>query len=704
MTDLLKEWEEATPIRSEQAPLQKEWEEASPIAPEKPKRSYWNVIGSDVLGLLKGLVPTRESITPLGEALAHSEGREALIAPVREMIAHPETIPTKAWEFVKEHPVSTALGVGLPFVGGQAAVGLARSTLPERIMGSALRMGLDPYTLKTKGMEAAVEKRLYTLGETTAHGVRRNIKGAIKAEELEKETHASTEAVIRSATERNEPVDAVRLVDTGLQLAYEKADVVFPGQGKKIVDAFRNKILQVDESGVPQRTQITPSEANALKRELWNLSKFTGKAPSALSAELQNYMTKGVAHQIEVELEARYPSLKMLNPQDAARIDIRDRIRDLVDKHLKGEDAGGHGAIIVHPHQLGFYASLRSNTWGHPWVKESIAFALDKVRASARGLQTPLYPQIIPGERPSPIDTEIAPQKALPQAAYDMPSSTLAGPLTPSYKQPPRGLIPEQIVRDTRYSPMYNVRPMVGERAAAVENIVSGLAPGEGALRAYTPQIRTRLEEAFNKPAFLRTTEDRLILQEASKVMPLAPTPSPAPAPQLPVVLSEALTPIDRIKFGSKGGVIGRPRSEVPGLRFDGVQKIPGMPDQYVYTEETTGGTFYTLDKSRGNLIKERDRVRAAFEKGGKTESDITKAIEEESVKVNLPQSLGATESHFIKTLKANIAELDSLHKPDEYYKRLFSTATRDPLKKGETWRSRALEMIEQAKRYNRRD
>lgn len=52
----------------------------------------------------------------------------------------------------------------------------------------------------------------------------------------------------------------------------------------------------------------------------------------------------------------------------------------------------------------------------------------------------------------------------------------------------------------------------------------------------------------------------------------------------------------------------------VEGLKYNGIQKIPDYPDQYVFTDKQTGSTFYTPDKSPANLLKERDRIRAKYE------------------------------------------------------------------------------------------
>ena len=58
---------------------------------------------------------------------------------------------------------------------------------------------------------------------------------------------------------------------------------------------------------------------------------------------------------------------------------------------------------------------------------------------------------------------------------------------------------------------------------------------------------------------------------------------------------------------------IDKMRSPIEGLIFNGIQKIPDEPDQYVFTDLVTGSTFFAKETSEETLRKERDRVRAKF-------------------------------------------------------------------------------------------
>ena len=51
---------------------------------------------------------------------------------------------------------------------------------------------------------------------------------------------------------------------------------------------------------------------------------------------------------------------------------------------------------------------------------------------------------------------------------------------------------------------------------------------------------------------------------------------------------------------------------------FNGVQKLPGCPDQWVFTDRLSGTTFYTdAGITYGRLVKETARVRERFSMAG---------------------------------------------------------------------------------------
>ena len=65
--------------------------------------------------------------------------------------------------------------------------------------------------------------------------------------------------------------------------------------------------------------------------------------------------------------------------------------------------------------------------------------------------------------------------------------------------------------------------------------------------------------------------------------------------------------------------------------------------------------------------------------------------FDEQIAKINQIQMTGDPATRWNRELGYKLQLLDAEKAPDEAYKRLFSTGTRDLLKRGETWRSRAL-------------
>ena len=69
---------------------------------------------------------------------------------------------------------------------------------------------------------------------------------------------------------------------------------------------------------------------------------------------------------------------------------------------------------------------------------------------------------------------------------------------------------------------------------------------------------------------------------------------------------------------------------EVEGLKFNGVQRVPGMPDHNVWTDEQNGGTFYMpADATKADTEKHRDEARARFEQNETTNPKDDEEAEE---------------------------------------------------------------------------
>ncbi len=138
----------------------------------------------------------------------------------------------------------------------------------------------------------------------------------------------------------------------------------------------------------------------------------------------------------------------------------------------------------------------------------------------------------------------------------------------------------------------------------AVDNAIAELEARAEAGKA-TEEERV-VKKAEQKKAAAEKSKD--IIQKI-----LAPEPTEAAA-EVPTAREEKLAKVR--------GEVKIPAVE--GLIYNGVQKVPGMPDQYVFTEGETKSTFYSVDLSTKHLIAERDRVRNAFKKAELPKQEVT--------------------------------------------------------------------------------
>lgn len=525
-------------------------------AQNAPKKSILSRLASGFMSDVKSLAgPNPEDVVKqFQERQKQSLGER--LQPTVDTLKRPQDIPGKLLDDVIEHPLNTAMT--LTPLGGKAVGKMAQSTLPERAFQSAARFKLDRYIMKTKGPEAAIEEKMTRLKEGVEAKTRMTEKGLIRADALEKDSHARSEAVIRGAEERGEQVDLVKMVDEGLTHAYElAAEGEAPDVAKKIVDKYRDNVLRVDkETGEPQRAFVSVEEAQKLKQMLWRVAKFTGKTPSGLSSEMLEAQRKGIAHRIAMELEERYPALKDLNPQDAARIDLRDQIF----AHVNGEtESYPHAALIAHPNKFGLYASIGAKTIAHPRIMESVAFALDKVRKSALRMQ---------GEGITPEVLSGGPLPGAPETPIDTTSRNLPG-YTPLSRRLEGQGEPKRLTEGVEGTP-------IGRPPFPEFPVESGLRSGPTSTLSGTPFNLDRVSAIQRKDPITWTPQERQLMQEAQKVTgsstPSLVGPKGEPLYDYSPFLSRwkqtdvegvsGVTPRETTKFGAKGGVMGRPKGK----------------------------------------------------------------------------------------------------------------------------------------------
>lgn len=120
-----------------------------------------------------------------------------------------------------------------------------------------------------------------------------------------------------------------------------------------------------------------------------------------------------------------------------------------------------------------------------------------------------------------------------------------------------------------------------------------------------TPQqANDRLAELAKRSA----SEEKAKTETAPTEKPIEDVPSPQPAP------SEAAAITPTPEAGGGAALSDKAPFEVEGLKFNGVQRIEGMEDQQVWTDTTTGGTFYVPGTATAaEVATQRDESRARF-------------------------------------------------------------------------------------------
>ena len=470
--------------------------------------------------------------------------------PLVGAIRDPLGVPGRVAEEVAEHPVQSAMT--LAPLANKPIRAMARrvgeSTIPERILGSAIPIDYDPLTAKTKGPQAAIDERIEILHQGVVDRQRRSEAGWVKAAELEKESQRKVDDVINRAMRKGEDkVNLKELVDTGLKTAYDLAENSSDRLGaREIINRFRDKFLDVDkESGLPRRTEVTIEQANAIKRQMYNEIRWSTKTPTGLSAQLMEAEKKGAAHQIMAELERRHPELKQLNADDAVRIRLRDAVQKAVEEHRSGP----HAVVGIHRNGIGLGLYAWQSTLGHPWIKESLAFALDKVRGVAKDVaRTP---------KVEPLEMSYT-ARGIPR--YYLPQSTSGAlPSVPG----PKGLLPEPKPGDFTMPgyPMRSGRLLEQGRTTEVfdrQRMEEGVQPlreprqipsstGPGGLEVIQQHLSPleRLMQIRSKPPALRNSEERLFEQQMMRGKikpPMSVLPPETPVGSIEKDIAAAIT------------------------------------------------------------------------------------------------------------------------------------------------------------------
>jgi hypothetical protein len=347
---------------------------------------------SDLVGLLKMFAQPTETGRQMGAALATPEGRAELIRPIKESIENPMGVPARLGEWSAEHPLNAALNI-IPGLGAAKKVltpfaeeivrPLANTKLPERLMASAVKMPLSKKWTRVRGPEetSQVEKAASTAVEER---IRPSEFGQAKTKTLRK---AAGEEIGMEVSQTEGTASLDDIMSNGIKRAKERA---LAGENTanelKVIDDY-SKAYVKSKNG-----NLTADELQKLKLELderINWDKVSGKGDP-----LVDTIRKGLRHELRVSLEELNPKLKTLNKSDQGLI--------LLDEALDRSLARSGNREIV---SLGTKVLLGRESWplaivnmtiGHPQVKASLAFALDRARAIARGMTKSDLPSVFP--------------------------------------------------------------------------------------------------------------------------------------------------------------------------------------------------------------------------------------------------------------------------------------------------------------------
>jgi|GEM_PF-4670858 len=259
--------------------------------------------------------------------------------------------------------------------------------LPKELYGSAIKFPLSKKWVKTlPGKE--LSKRTAVVEEGLKSRVPPSEFGVNKAKFLEKEVRSHIDEVTGLLSENpNLRIKVDDVLKNGLKRAYERA-------GKSSDKIGNEKIIKKIAENFKQShgEYITPSNANAIKRELYKEVNW-GEGVDRITEE----SIKGIANNLMKSLEKRYPELKNLNQKDMERIGLIEGLERAVGRNANNNMVGlGSKMLLSNPATwpLAFWEA----TIGHPQIKARIAFMLAK--ANPTKYSKFIYPEKPIGYKP----------------------------------------------------------------------------------------------------------------------------------------------------------------------------------------------------------------------------------------------------------------------------------------------------------------
>jgi len=342
----------------------------------------------------------------IGTALGYGAARQLndyLIDSYRRLGGEDPKVPT-----VSEEMLQSAADVGSVLViGGLMNTGAKLApimedylfhSLPKRLYGSAIKTPMSKKWIQTLPNEVA-SKQTAAVEEGLSSRISPSEYGLSKIKNLEKEALEYIDDITKILSkDPSKAISREAVLEKGLEKAYSKASKSSdPIGAKAYVDAIANRFKAHPKN-------LTPANANQIKRQLYEEVKYGGSEPSGLSAQLNSVGKKGVAREIMLNLEEVYPPLADLNATDAARISLVEAIERTFAKEAQKNLIPLGAKILMRPRT--WPLAIWEGTVGHPQVKTRLAFALHKANPAK-------YPA-----KPSSYTPPPAPKPSKPQKPY----------------------------------------------------------------------------------------------------------------------------------------------------------------------------------------------------------------------------------------------------------------------------------------------
>jgi hypothetical protein len=255
------------------------------------------------------------------------------------------------------------------------------SGIPERLYASAMKMPLSKRMLKQLPREDINARQ-----RAVEVGMRDRISGdAIgleRAKRLKKESYQELIDKVNELDTQGYIMNTDKILRDGLKDAYKIAKGSnTPVTLKEYIDNFA--INYKKQKGLIQ------SPSSVQENKVFNQTQSNYNMPETISGQKQidEAITKGIARQEMLILESLSPELKRINRNVSAYKDLEGAISRAIGREMNKDVVGLDTKVMAGKWPL----ALLNATLGHPKVKTSLAFALDKARNTGAGqfIRTP---------------------------------------------------------------------------------------------------------------------------------------------------------------------------------------------------------------------------------------------------------------------------------------------------------------------------